>query len=231
MPLKIIGAGFGRTGTMSLKHALEVLEYGPCYHMIELTNEPENVKFWEKAARQKQVNWDELFEAYHSVADFPGCLFYKELMDAYPDAKVILTVRDEEAWYESARKTIFKSYPTWRQLVRISLGYLFNKRIRLLMRVGWIINKLIFHRTFRFRMNNAEKAIAAYRLHNREVMEYVPEEKLLVYDVSQGWEPLCKFLEVPVPDVPFPNTNRSDHFHKMKNATLRGPVSEEMKKQ
>ena len=230
MSLKVIGAGFGRTGTMSLKHALEDLGFGPCYHMIELTNDPGKVAAWESASRGQTAALENLFTNFQSVTDFPGCLFYRELHQLYPDAKVILTIRDPEDWYRSASKTIFRSYPSLKQLMVIISGYAFRKRIRLLMRVGWLINNLIFHRTFRFEFRNKHRAIDIFEKHNLEVINHIPSEQLLVYDIAEGWEPLCRFLEVPVPDHPFPNTNSSDHFVRMKNATLKAPVSEEMKR-
>ena len=230
MALKIIGAGYGRTGTMSLKHALEILGFGPCYHMIELTNQPERVGHWLQAARGKNPQWDTLFEGYHSVADFPGCLYYQPLMQAYPEAKVILTVRDSESWYRSARHTIFKAYPSREQLAYIFRNYLFSERVRQLMQVGWLIQKAIFWQTFHMRQYNRSKAIARYNEHNAAVMKQVPPGKLLVYNVKDGWEPLCHFLQVPIPEVPFPQTNKGDHFHTMKGITLKEPVSEALKK-
>src|SRR4051794_10397381 len=105
--MKVIGAGFGRTGTLSLKVALEVLGYGPCYHMIELLEHPEHVERWEAAVRGEPVDWEELFHGYQATVDWPGAAFYKELSERYPETRVILTVRDPEGWYESARNTIF----------------------------------------------------------------------------------------------------------------------------
>lgn len=230
MPLQVIGAGFGRTGTMSLKNALEELGFGPCYHMIELTNHPEKANEWLKAAAGKPTDWDFIFDGYHSITDFPGCLFYKELMARYPEARVILTVRDAESWYQSARRTIFRSYPTWRQTGFIFSRYFFSKRVRQLMQVGWLIRKTIFRQTFKGKQFRPEYGKAVFRKHNEEVINTVPSEKLLVYDVKDGWEPLCHFLGVPVPNVPFPRSNSGNHFHNMKAITLREAVSDEMKR-
>ncbi len=230
MPLDVIGAGFGRTGTMTLKHALEELGFGPCYHMIELTNEPERAKMWLQAAQGKAPHWDSVLEGFSSITDFPGCLFYKELLQQYPQAKVILTTRDPESWYQSAAKTIFRSYPNFKQALYILRNYFFKKRVRQLMQVGWLIQKTIFKETFGMRQFNKAKAIEIFKRHNQEVQAHVPAEQLLVYDVKQGWGPLCAFLKVPVPNKPFPNTNRVAHFHKMKQHTLKKPVSEEMKR-
>ena len=107
MSLEVIGAGFGRTGTMSLKVALEDLGYGPCYHMIELFEHPNHVERWEVAVRGEPVDWEEMFAGYRATVDWPGAAFFKELSERYLEAKVILTVRDPERWYESARDTIF----------------------------------------------------------------------------------------------------------------------------
>lgn len=230
MPLKVIGAGFGRTGTMTLKQALEVLGFGPCYHMIELTNKPEKAKFWLHAARGKALAWENIFHDYKSVTDFPGCLFYKELLQNYPEAKVILTEREAHSWFESASKTIFKSYPSFWQAAYIFGSYLFSKRVRQLMQVGWLIQKTIFIQTFGMKQFSKRHAIKVYTQHNEEVKQFVPPKQLLVYDVKAGWEPLCEFLGVPVPNIPFPRTNRTEHFHKMKKVTLKRPVDEEMKK-
>src|SRR5207248_1610854 len=106
--LKIIGAGFGRTGTMSLKVALEELGFRPCYHMIEVFERPADIAVWEVAAMGKPIDWAALFAGYQATVDWPACIFYKELMHVYPDAKVILTVRNPENWYESAKSTIFQ---------------------------------------------------------------------------------------------------------------------------
>ena len=107
MTLDVIGAGFGRTGTMSLKVALEELGFGPCYHMSEVFAHPEHVELWRAAAQGKEVDWEQIFGGYRATVDWPACSFYGELMEKYPDAKVILTVRDPQRWYESAYNTIY----------------------------------------------------------------------------------------------------------------------------
>lgn len=105
--MKVIGAGFGRTGTMSLKAALEELGYGPCYHMTDVFEHPEHIRMWEAATRGEPVDWDELFAGYQATVDWPGAAFYRELMEVFPDAKVLLSLRDPEKWYESTRNTIY----------------------------------------------------------------------------------------------------------------------------
>ncbi|HJW40481.1 MAG TPA: sulfotransferase, partial [Rhizomicrobium sp.] len=106
MSLKVIGAGFGRTGTRSLKEALEMLGFGPCHHMVEVFMHPEQVPLWDRAALGEMKNWEEIFAAYNSSCDWPSCSFYKELADFYPDAKVILTLRDPKSWFKSVSSTI-----------------------------------------------------------------------------------------------------------------------------
>jgi hypothetical protein len=195
MPLSVIGAGFGRTGTMSLKLALEQLGIGPCYHMSEVFKNPAAPGYWEAATDGKPVDWEEVFAGYRSTVDWPSATFYKELTDAYPDAKVILTVRDPEAWFTSTQATIFASRifedatSDWGRMVLKVVGDLFDRE-----------------------MSNKAKLIDVYNRHNETVQRVIPAERLLVYDLSEGWDPLCSFLGVPVPDEPMPNTNSTEDF-------------------
>jgi hypothetical protein len=195
MPLSVIGAGFGRTGTMSLKLALEQLGMGPCYHMSEVFKNPAAPGYWEAAADGKPVDWEEVFAGYRSTVDWPSATFYKELADAYPDAKVILTVRDPEAWFMSTQATIFASRifedatSDWGRMVLKVVGDLFDRE-----------------------MSNKAKLIDVYNRHNETVQRVIPAQRLLVYDLSEGWNPLCRFLGVPVPDEPMPNTNSTEDF-------------------
>ena len=106
MGLKVIGAGFGRTGTRSLKEALEMLGFAPCHHMIEVFTHPEQVQFWDRVALKQPFDWSEVFANYQSACDWPSCNFYKELADYYPDAKVILSLREPKSWYKSVSNTI-----------------------------------------------------------------------------------------------------------------------------
>ena len=121
MSLKVIGAGFGRTGTTSLKAALERLGFDRCYHMFEFMEHPEHAKYWDAASKGKPVDWNALFEGYQSTLDWPGCSYYRDLMQRYPEAKVLLTVRDSEKWYQSAQKTIFRPPGDWRDVLRFLL--------------------------------------------------------------------------------------------------------------
>jgi hypothetical protein len=197
MSLEVIGAGFGRTGTMSLKFALEELGFGPCYHMIELFEHPEHVPLWEAAARGELVEWGEILDGYRSTVDWPGCTFYKELMEAYPDAKVLLNVRAPDKWYESARNTIYTTVnipdpPPERR----------------------VVDKLVWEKTFDGNFEDRQHAIEVFERHNEEVKQHVPPERLLVYEVREGWEPLCEFLGVKIPtDKPFPRLNDTESFN------------------
>ena len=116
MALKVIGAGFGRTGTLSLKHALEKLGFEKAHHMMEVGKSPKQINYWSEIAKGMPVDWTEVFEGYQSTTDFPACVYYKQLADLYPDAKVLLSVRDEDSWYRSVEQTILpmsESVPNW----------------------------------------------------------------------------------------------------------------------
>ncbi|MBA3950428.1 MAG: sulfotransferase family protein [Rubrobacter sp.] len=206
--MRVIGAGFGRTGTMSLKAALEELGFGPCYHMTELFEHPEHAESWDAARRGEAVDWDGFLGEYDAAVDWPACMFYEELMEEYPDAKVLLSVRDPERWYESTRNTIYElskisvisplSRPTFR------LVGLFVPAIGKVSRMN---KKLIWDDTFDGRFEDRDHAEAVFESHNAEVRRKVPPEKLLVYEVKEGWGPLCDFLGVGAPNKPFPRLN------------------------
>ena len=204
MSLEVIGAGFGRTGTMSLKVALEELGYGPCYHMVELFEHPEHVQRWEAAVRGEPVNWGEMFAGYRATVDWPGAAFYKELMEAYPEAKVLLSVRDPERWYESTKNTIYATVdPSPEMIAAVGPAPRLN-------------NELIWKRTFGEDFADRQHAIEVFERHNEEVKRYVPADQLLVYKVKEGWEPLCDFLGVEAPKgKPFPHLNDTDSFQRM----------------
>ena len=206
--MKVIGAGFGRTGTLSLKAALEELGFGPCYHMTELFEHPEHADSWDAARRGEAVDWDVLLGDYEATVDWPGCTFYEGLIERYPEAKVLLSVREPERWYRSTRETVYElsritvlsplSRPTFR------LVGLFVPAIGKVARMN---TRLIWDDTFDGRFEDEAYAEAVFERHNAEVRRKVPPEKLLVYEVKQGWGPLCAFLGVEVPDKPFPRLN------------------------
>ncbi len=206
----MIGAGFGRTGTTSLEAALEELGFGPCYSMENALESPEQVEAWEAASRGEPVGWQALLEGYRSTLDWPAASFYEELMEAYPGAKVILTVRDPEVWYESTLNTIYGVPRSVYASPVLSLLGLFATRTR---RATQVTEGVIWEGTFSGRFEDKEYAIGIFERHNEEVRERVPPAKLLVYSVKQGWEPLCEFLGVEEPvDKPFPHLNDTKSF-------------------
>jgi hypothetical protein len=211
MTLEVIGAGFGRTGTMSLKVALEELGFGPCYHMREVFEHPEHIELWRAAAQGKPVDWEQIFGGYRATVDWPGCSFYNELMERNPDAKVILTVRDPQRWYESAYNTIYRITGAASSPV-FYLASLVMPRAKRMKRARRMIVELVWERDFDGRFEDREHAIETFERHNEEVEQRVPAEKLLVYEVKEGWAPLCEFLGVEVPDKPFPHLNEGAVF-------------------
>jgi hypothetical protein len=207
MGLKVIGAGFGRTGTMSTYTALTQLGF-PCYHMMEIIGNKENkthIDFWNKVtndAEGAQQNWDEVFANYTAAVDNPACCVWKELMVAYPDAKVLLTLHPKgaEAWYESTIDTIYFTETLWQFKVLKAV-------IPMMRKFGNMSTNLIWKRSHKGTMDNKAAALARYNELIEEVKATVPPEKLLIYTVNQGWEPLCNFLGVDVPSTAFPNVN------------------------
>ena len=201
MSLEIIGAGFGRTGTRSLQIALQEIGFGPCYHMMELFEHPEHAPVWHGAADGAPTDWRALLDGYRAAVDWPACYFWRELMAEFPNAKVLLTERDPESWYNSISRTIFEIIaradamaddPVRGPQIRMSRYVVRDKTF------GGNIDK--------------DHVLAVYKAHNEAVKREVPPEKLLVYDVKEGWEPLCAFLDVPVPDTEFPRTNSAEEF-------------------
>ncbi|MEZ4708252.1 MAG: sulfotransferase [Caldilineaceae bacterium] len=206
--MRVIGAGFGRTGTKSLQAALEQLGFAPCYHMTEVIKNPRHVPFWEAANRGEAVDWRGFFAAYGATVDWPGCTYYAQLMDVYPDAKVLLSVRDPERWYTSTFNTIY-GIPR-KPAVRI-LSLLLPPMRRFVR----MVNGMVWHGTFQDRFADRDFAISIFNAHNAAVTQQTPPKRLLVFDVKEGWEPLCNFLEVPVPDTPFPHLNDAKTFRRL----------------
>ena len=207
MALKIIGAGFGRTGTMSLYTALNQLGF-PCYHMLEVLKNPANkshLDFWHKVANSPpgtQFDWEQVFAKYTAAVDNPASCVWRELLVAYPDAKVVLTLhpRGAEAWYESTIDTIYFTEVLW-QFKVLKVLTPFGRKF------GDMSRKLIWQRSHRGTMPDKAKAIAYYEEHIANVKAAVPPEKLLVFTVDEGWGPLCTFLGIAEPSTPFPNVN------------------------
>jgi hypothetical protein len=202
MSLKVIGSGFGRTGTRSLKDALETLGFGPCHHMEEVLQNPPQVAHWQALAAGKAPDWTEVFKGYVSQIDWPGAHVWRETMAAFPDAKVVHSVRPDDKWWASFSGTIAKLltiYPTLQV----------PPHVRDMMDAAI---EVIGKGTFGGKWTDREAALAAYHKRLDEVRAAVPSHRLLVFDVAEGWEPLCRFLNVPVPAQPFPNRNQKDEF-------------------
>ncbi len=207
MSLKVIGAGFGRTGTLSTCAALNQLGF-PCYHMFEVLQNRQNAShlgFWRDVANSEpgvQHDWEQVFAHYAAAVDNPACCVWRELMEAYPDAKVLLTLhpRGAEAWYESTIDTIYASNRMW-QFKVLEFATPFGRKF------GDMTRKLIWQRSHKGTMEHREQAIAHYNRHIADVKAAVRPERLLVFSADQGWKPLCDLLGVAVPDTPFPNVN------------------------
>lgn len=212
--MDVIGVGFGRTGTASMQLALERLGYGPCYHMVEAVAERARIRAWTRVFAGEPTNWDELFDGYRSTVDWPAAAYWRELVDAYPDAAVVLTVRDPQRWYDSMRATIIAQMSALSSPVARALLALNPTLRRFVDGLTERMNEVYDGRFDR------DSAVAAFERHTREVHQYVPSERLLTFDVSDGWGPLCAFLGVPEPDEPFPRANDSAQFHKRSRNTL-----------
>lgn len=210
MTIKVIGAGFGRTGTASLKVALEKLGFSKCYHSESLGEHPEHKQIWFDLLAGKPVDWDALFAGYQGAMGLPTVFFYREMMAQYPEAKVILTLREPERWYESASQTIF-NLPSRPQMAVMRIISLFNNALKVPLNIIPVARKIGVEHFLNNDLSK-ENLIARFNEHNEEVRQTVPPEKLLEYEVKQGWEPLCEFLGVPVPDEPFPRTNTREMF-------------------
>ncbi len=194
MALRVVGAGFGRTGTHSLKIALEQLLGAPCYHMVEVFQHPEHVADWHAAALGDMPDWDKLLDGYAAAVDWPASAFWPELSKHYPDALVLLSVRDAEAWWRSTQNTIFHDpgdhgNPAWRAMV-----------------------EALFAARFTADQHDHDACVAAFNENTNRVKTTIASDRLLVWQASDGWEPICNALRLPVPAVPFPLTNTSQEW-------------------
>ena len=195
--VKVVGAGFGRTGTLSLKSALEKLGCGPCYHMMEVFPRPEHVAMWHRLAFENLMDWDLLFRDFQATVDWPAARWWREIAAHYPEAKVLLSVRDPESWYRSMIDTIYQpmKWPVPDHVPEIA-------RLQ-----SEMVRKAILTETFDNRFEDKAHAIEIFKRHTQEVRDTIDPARLLVFDVKEGWAPLCRFLEVPIPDEPFPRLN------------------------
>ncbi|HEX4492140.1 MAG TPA: sulfotransferase [Acidimicrobiia bacterium] len=198
MPLKVIGAGVGRTGTHSLKLALEQLLGGPCYHMMEVFGRPDDVPRWQRAVDANPGPWDDILGSYVAAVDWPASEFWEPIAAAYPDAIVLLSTRKSaDAWFESANNTIFAvmdgvgaENPEWHHMIEGLFAHFGD-------------------------VTDPVAAKAAYERHNAHVRATVPADRLVDWEPGDGWEPICAALDVPVPDSPFPHVNTTDEFRTM----------------
>jgi hypothetical protein len=203
MTLKVIGAGLGRTGTLSLKLALEHIGFGKCYHMSEMLAQfRAHLPLWIESAKGNP-RWDTIFAGYQSSTDYPGCMFWRDLMAKYPDARIILTSRNPDKWFESVTATVFSD----KHRARLEGDPLMAEFFAL----------TIFD-DLGDRLGDRARMIEYFNAWNQAVIDEVPSEKLLVFQASDGWEPLCEFLGVPVPPAPYPRVNSREQ---MSNRTAR----------
>ena len=199
MSMRVIGFGVGRTGTFSMKLALEQLNFGPCHHMEEVdARSPEQIAVWASAANG-EVDWKKAYAGYSSAVDWPTAAFCRELATAYPDAKFILTIRDPERWYASFSQTIVPLIqPTTKTPPEL---------LPFLKMVMAVVQKTGFRIP-----STKEEILTAFHRHIEIVTQTIPADRLLVFDVKQGWGPLCQFLGVAVPPGDFPKTNNTKDF-------------------
>lgn len=192
--LKVIGTGFGRTGTDSMREALNTLGVGPCHHMFEVLGSDDQQRRWRALAQGGAPDWPAIFAGFSSCLDWPSAAYWRDLTAYYPDAKVLLTWRSAESWWVSFERTILAVIKA--STDRESLGV-----------------ALIAEQVFAGRPDDRAHAIATYEAHVEEVKATIAPERLLIYPAGSGWEPLCRHLGVTVPDMPFPRRNAADDFH------------------
>ena len=195
MTLSVIGAGFGRTGTESMKQALEMLGFDPCYHMLEVLPDKDRVETWRQAAIGALPDWDQAFAGYRATVDWPGAHYWRQLSEHYPEAKILLTFRDPESWYGSMESTILK-------LLRSRTD------------PDSIASKLLVDGVFGGNVEDRDHIIAVYERNVSEVQAAFDNDRLLTYTLGDGWKPLCDFLGCQVPETPYPHKNKPDEFEK-----------------
>jgi hypothetical protein len=207
MTLRVVGAGLGRTGTHSLKIALEQLLGAPCYHMLEVLTHPDSVAVWQDAVDGKPVDWPAVMDGYAAAVDWPVVAFWSELAEAFPDAVVLLSSRSSaEAWWTSANETIFA-------VTRRGIEGDTNSEMQAHLHM---IEGLFERFTPAWNADDGgDAARRAYDEHNAHVRATVPASRLVDWQPGDGWEPICHALDLPVPDDPFPHVNTTDEFRMM----------------
>jgi len=195
MEMRVVGAGMGRTGTMSLKLALERLLGAPCYHMVEVFQHPEHVAAWRGAAEGQMPDWTQVLSGYAAAVDWPAAAFWPEISQAFPNAIILHSTRDSESWWKSASSTIFNSVnllqpeSEWLGMVRAMMASRFTTDL-----------------------SDKDACIAAFERNNAHVLATAPKDRLLEWRASDGWAPICKALDLPIPDEPFPHANTTEEF-------------------
>ena len=198
MGLSVIGAGFGRTGTDSMKMALEILGLGPCHHMKELNANPAQRALWRSVVGGNTPDWNQAFADYQSATDWPAAFYWRELSAFYPDAKIVLTLRDAQSWYASMQKTIFRSLADNADPDSVGVT-------------------LIAERVFDGRLADRAHAIAVFEKNTADVKAAFGADRLHIHTLGDGWNTLCRFLDKPVPDTPFPHKNSAAEFNAMQS--------------
>jgi hypothetical protein len=195
MTLQVIGTGFGRTGTDSMREALNMLGLGPCHHMLEVNASDEQKRLWRALVKGEAIGWEQLFAGYNACVDWPSAYYWRELIERYPEAKVILTYRSAESWWKSFEQTIVRGIQMSTEEESLGLA-------------------LVRDKVFGGRPGDRAHAIALYEENVAAVKATVPASRLLVHNLGDGWEPLCKHLGVPVPSEPYPSRNSASEFQK-----------------
>ncbi len=208
--MKLIGVGFGRTATMSLKSALEQLGAGPCFHMIELItgeSKDRDLPYWTKVADGERVDWNEVFDGWEATVDWPACARWRELVDAFPDAPVLLNVREFDGFYESCKHTIL-AIKQAAQSGEMREG----NRPPPSPQLGEVIEKLIWQGDFQGRFEDKEWVRGMYEQRIQTIKATVPAERLTVWEPGDGWDPLAAMLGVEAPREPFPHLHDTNEF-------------------
>jgi hypothetical protein len=212
--LQVTGVGFARTGTTSLRSALGILGLGPCYHMFDVLGEPRRIRQWLAVARGAEPDWEQVFDGYRSAVDWPVAAYWRELAAAYPEAKLILTVRDPDSWYDSVSKTIFKPRidpPRGLAGLGSRLAETVSPDVRAFLAMT---RETVERPIFDDRLADRAHMTSVFTRHVEEVRAAFPADRLLTFRAADGWAPLCEFLGTPVPDQPYPRDNSSADFGK-----------------
>lgn len=213
MTIQILGMGLPRTGTLSLKLALEQLLTIRCYHALEIgETDVAHMQQWAAVADGKPIAWDSLFAGYQAVVDYPAVCFSEQLIAAYPQAKVIVTVRDPDAWYTSMTNTVWHHYLRLRAEALTWQAPLTDQQTCVSLDLV-VEEKKLWNGLFGGKFEDKAHMLDMFAAHTAHITRLVPAERLFVFQVAEGWEPLCRFLDVPIPhNQPFPKANDSPSY-------------------